>query len=218
MPATREVTLGAAGVNKRKPLAFHQVFCRASTMQAPPAPRPAALSATQPSRAEIGRLRDSDEVKAMIASHFAQQLLALTTNPRQAIAIDELPLARIKRIMKQDSCDPHPRQVSADTVPFMAYMVQLFIGAMTTLAWKLSTQHAKRNTLQVKDLKLVVFSSSQHDFLIDVLDLFDEEQRKKIAESSPSLGGQEFDNWGAKATQATFAQRFAHQMADELAL
>jgi hypothetical protein len=66
-------------------------------------------------------LRDSDEVKAMMAQLFAQQMLAVMNRTQGAIAIDQLPLARIKRIMKQDSCNPQPRQVSAHTVPFMAY-------------------------------------------------------------------------------------------------
>jgi hypothetical protein len=61
-------------------------------------------------------LRDSDEVKAMMAQLFAQQMLAVMNRTQGAIAIDQLPLARIKRIMKQDSCNPQPRQVSAHTV------------------------------------------------------------------------------------------------------
>ena len=64
--------------------------------------------------------------------------------------------------------------ISADAVPFMAFATKLFIGALTTLAWKLSTQRSKRNTLQVKDLKEAVASSSKFDFLIDTIDSFDE--------------------------------------------
>jgi len=86
-----------------------------------------------------------------------------------------LPLARIKRIMKQDSSDPQPRQVSADTIPFMAFSSQLFIACLTNMAWRLSTTQSKRNTLQVKDLKNAILASSHWDFLIDVVDKFDDE-------------------------------------------
>ena len=79
------------------------------------------------------------EVDALVASYFAQQLHKVITDATTAIATDELPLARIKRIMKQDSCDPHPRMISADAVPFMAFAAQLFIGHVTMLAWKVST-------------------------------------------------------------------------------
>ena len=67
-------------------------------------------------------MRDSHEVKAMIAGHFAQQLLAVSTDAGSMIAIDELPLARIKRSMpppdKTKALVPHatspdaPRSVS----------------------------------------------------------------------------------------------------------
>lgn len=120
--------------------------------------------------------RDSAQVEALIASYFAHKLHSVVTDPRKTIATDELPLARIKRIMKQDSCDPHPRMICADAVPFMAFAAQLFIGHVTMIAWINSTLRAKRNTLQLKDLKEAVVSSSKLDFLIDVVDHFEEDE------------------------------------------
>lgn len=120
--------------------------------------------------------RDDEQVNALIASFFAQKLHGVVTDPKRVIATEELPLARIKRIMKQDSCDPHPRMVCADTIPFMAFAAQLFIAHVTSLAWKLSTQRAKRNTLQLKDLKEAVASSMKFDFLIDVVDAFENDR------------------------------------------
>jgi histone H3/H4 len=139
-------------------------------------------------------LRDSDEVKAMMAQFFTQQMLSVMNRNPGAIAIDQLPLARIKRIMKQDSCDPQPRQVSAETIPFMAYAAQLFTTCLTEMAWRLSTTRAKRNTLQVKDLKAAILASSRWDFLIDTVDMFDDEQlrssemsrQQRIAETKPA--------------------------------
>ena len=110
------------------------------------------------------------DVDALIASYFARSLHTVTSEAPGAFETEELPLARIKRIMKQDSCDPFPRMISADAVPFMAFAVKLFIGVLTTLAWKTSTQRSKRNTLQLKDLKGAAASSSKFDFLIDTID------------------------------------------------
>ena len=58
-------------------------------------------------------------------------------------------------------------------MPFLAYAAQVFIGLMARVAWQLSTQRAKRNTLQLKDLKAAVYASSQFDFLFDVIDAFE---------------------------------------------
>lgn len=76
--------------------------------------------------------------------------------------------------MKQDACDPQPRMISEEAVPFLAYATQLFIGSLTYLAWNLSTVRGKRNTLQVKDLQAAILSSPHFDFLIDVVDTYEE--------------------------------------------
>ena len=131
-----------------------------------------------------GAIRDSAEVNAIVAHFFAQKLLAVTTNPSKAIAIDQIPLARVKRIMKQDSCDPHPRMISAEAVPLMAYAVQLFIGCLTKLAWSISTQPSRRNTLQLKDLKAAVHASSKFDFLLDVIDTFERDHPQQEVKRS----------------------------------
>jgi len=119
-------------------------------------------------------VRNTEEVNKLLERYFAYRRALAVQNPK-AIKVDELPLARIKRIMKQDSCDPHPRMISAGAVPFMAFAAQNFIGCITDLAWEISTKKCKRNTLQVKDLKAAVYASSHFDFLIDVIDAFDEQ-------------------------------------------
>ena len=132
--------------------------------------------------------RDSPSLEAMLAAYNTHQLIAVTNNVEGAIALEMLPLARIKRIMKQDSCDPHPRMISAEAIPNMAYAAQLFIGSLTSLAWQLSTGPNKRNTLQAKDLRAVVRASSRFDFLIDVLDMVD---------MSPECSGRELSVQGS---------------------
>ena len=123
-------------------------------------------------------LCDSPEVDGLIESYFVKQVHDLASK-RRTIPIDELPLARVKRIMKQDSCDPHPRMISADATPFMALAAQLFIGSLTNIAWTLFTQKAKKNTLQLKDLKDAVAASSKFDFLADIVDIYDDQKRQE---------------------------------------
>ena len=103
-----------------------------------------------------------------MTNFFAEKLLTLTRN--KVLLCDELPLARIKRIMKQDSCDSRPRMVSADAIPLMTYATQLFIELIAKLAWQHSTKPHMRNTLQAKDLVAAVNNSIMFDFLLDVID------------------------------------------------
>lgn len=91
-------------------------------------------------------------------------------------AIEEVPLARIKRIMKQDSCEPPPRMVSVAAILTMAHVSLEFTRLLTSIAWTFYAKEDKRNTLQAKDLHDAVYSSQCFDFLVDVLDMFDEAQ------------------------------------------
>jgi len=151
--------------------------------------------------------RDSPDVEGLISRHFEKQLHDIETNKRQ-VASDELPLARLKRIMKQDACEPHPRMISAEAVPFMALAAQLFIGKITAIAWKLSTQKAKRNTLQLKDLKDAVASTSRLDFLIDVVDTY---QTQLSAEN-------EADNEHIILDDLSMAAGYEHITLDDLSM
>ena len=132
-----------------------------------------------------GASRKSPQTEALLAAYNTRQLLNLTNNVPGTIKIDSLPLARVKRIMKQDACYPQPRMISADAVPLMAYCAQLAIGSHSALAWQTSTVPSGRNTLQVADLKAVIKSNDRYDFLVDVLDIFDHNQAV-AAESSES--------------------------------
>ena len=91
----------------------------------------------------------------------------MTLTRNKVLLCDELPLARIKRIMKQDSCDSRPRMVSADAIPLMTYATQLFIELIAKLAWLHGTKPQMRNTLQAKDLVAAVNNSIMFDFLLD---------------------------------------------------
>ncbi len=140
-----------------------------------------ARSAMPRIRAPAKGLR-TDEAHAICQRYIHKQLssfmrMSPTMNP---IALRDLPLTRIKRIMKQDACDPQPCMVSATSVVAMAYTTQLFIGAITTLAWTLATRD-KRNTLQLKDLRASLPSLRAFDFLVDLIDEFEYTHGSKSA-------------------------------------
>lgn len=128
---------------------------------------------------------------AAIASQYCERMrrrfreLSPRMNP---ILLEDLPITRIKRIMKQDSCDPQPTMVSVGAVTAMAYVVQLFIGTATSLAWHLA-QNAKRNTLQLRDLQGAFASMNNFDFLVDILDEFEHTQAHKAR--GGGVGGEE---------------------------
>jgi len=130
--------------------------------------------------------RDSRKIQALMASFFAHQLVAVSDTSKP-FTVDALPHARIKRIMKQDAVDPHPRMISADTIPLMAYTAQLFIGLLTDLAWRLSTKPNGRNTLQVKDIKAAARCSKCFDFLIDTIDTFDDDEMRNVSKGVPPM-------------------------------
>eukprot|EP00966_Prymnesium_polylepis_P117442 2714393-Prymnesium_polylepis.1 len=91
---------------------------------------------------------------------------SIEVSPSDAIT-HRLPLARIKRIMKQDSCT-NPRMIGGDAVPAMALACQLLVGALTTRAWAFAAAQ-NRSTLQLKDLLSAINTSDRFDFLVDVV-------------------------------------------------
>ena len=63
----------------------------------------------------------------------------------------------------------------------MSRAVQHFVGSLTKIAWEMSAKHG---TLEAADLKAVIGSSRQHDFLADVVDACDEEEKMDEAEAA----------------------------------
>lgn len=78
----------------------------------------------------------------------------------------DLPIARIKRIMRQDACD-NPRLMGRDGASATAFGCELFIRALTTRSWAFA-ELSNRHTLQRRDLLAAMMSDNQYDFLIDV--------------------------------------------------
>ncbi|AED95950.1 Nuclear transcription factor Y subunit C-6 [Arabidopsis thaliana] len=77
----------------------------------------------------------------------------------------QLPLARIKKIMK---ADPDVHMVSAEAPIIFAKACEMFIVDLTMRSW-LKAEENKRHTLQKSDISNAVASSFTYDFLLDVV-------------------------------------------------
>lgn len=76
-----------------------------------------------------------------------------------------LPLARIKKIMKLDE---DVKMISAEAPLLFAKASEIFIHELTLRAW-VYTEDNKRRTLQRSDIAMAISKYDQFDFLIDIV-------------------------------------------------
>lgn len=102
--------------------------------------------------------------------------------------MQELPLARIKKIMKLDE---DVKMISAEAPVLFAKAAQIFITELTLRAW-IHTEDNKRRTLQRNDIAMAITKFDQFDFLIDIVPRDDlkppkrqEEMRQSVAPAEP---------------------------------
>jgi len=79
--------------------------------------------------------------------------------------IQELPLARIKKIMKQDG---DVKMISAEAPILFSKAAEIFISELSLRAW-IHTEDNKRRTLQRNDIAMAITKYDQFDFLIDIV-------------------------------------------------
>jgi nuclear transcription factor Y gamma len=89
----------------------------------------------------------------------------MTSSEQDFKTHNDLPLARIKRIMKSDE---DVRMISAEAPVLFAKACELFILELTLRSWSFS-QHHKRRTLQKEDIKEAIQRTDIFDFLVDVI-------------------------------------------------
>ncbi|CAM9149032.1 unnamed protein product [Choristocarpus tenellus] len=78
---------------------------------------------------------------------------------------NDLPLARIKRIMKSDE---DVRMISAEAPVLFAKACEMFILELTLRSWCYSEKN-KRRTLQKEDIQTAIRNTEIFDFLVDVI-------------------------------------------------
>lgn len=91
----------------------------------------------------------------------------------------QLPLARIKKIMKLDE---DVKMISAEAPLLFAKAAEIFIHELTLMAW-VFTEENKRRTLQRSDIAMALSKYDQFDFLIDIVPR--EEVRAAAAATTP---------------------------------
>ncbi|RMJ27646.1 CCAAT-binding factor complex subunit [Aspergillus sp. HF37] len=79
--------------------------------------------------------------------------------------IHQLPLARIKKVMK---ADPDVKMISAEAPILFAKGCDVFITELTMRAW-IHAEDNKRRTLQRSDIAAALAKSDMFDFLIDIV-------------------------------------------------
>ncbi|KAI3463614.1 hypothetical protein Pfo_020277 [Paulownia fortunei] len=114
-----------------------------------------------------------------------QQLQMFWTYQRQEIEQvndfknHQLPLARIKKIMKADE---DVRMISAEAPILFAKACELFILELTIRSW-LHAEENKRRTLQKNDIAAAITRTDIFDFLVDIV------PRDEIKDEAAALGG-----------------------------
>lgn len=91
----------------------------------------------------------------------------------------ELPLARIKKIMKLDE---DVKMISAEAPVLFAKAAEIFISELSLRAW-IHTEDNKRRTLQRNDIAMAITKFDQFDFLIDIVPREDIKPAKRQEEA-----------------------------------
>ncbi|OQV22918.1 putative Nuclear transcription factor Y subunit gamma [Hypsibius exemplaris] len=109
--------------------------------------------------------RQTDKIRSMRPEEFRHQ---------------ELPLARIKKIMKLDE---DVGMISSEAPVVLSKACEMFIEELTLRAW-LHVEENKRRTLQRNDVATAVSKCDQFDFLIDIVPR-DEVKPKPTTKNTP---------------------------------
>jgi len=127
---------------------------------------------------EVGQVMDpeSPEFHAQLSEHLTRfwteqlaEMQVLGTDKRETEQDfknhNDLPLARIKRIMKSDE---DVRMISAEAPVLFAKACEMFILEMTVRGWNYA-ENNKRKTLNREDILEAIQRTNIFDFLVDVI-------------------------------------------------
>ncbi|KAL0637015.1 CCAAT- binding transcription factor component [Maublancomyces gigas] len=100
-----------------------------------------------------------------ILTTYWQQTINQLENEEHDYKLHQLPLARIKKVMK---ADPEVKMISAEAPILFAKGCDIFITELTMRAW-IHAEENKRRTLQRSDIASALAKSDMFDFLIDIV-------------------------------------------------
>lgn len=117
-----------------------------------------------------------------ILTTYWQQTINQLENENHDYKIHQLPLARIKKVMK---ADPEVKMISAEAPILFAKGCDIFITELTMRAW-IHAEENKRRTLQRSDIASALAKSDMFDFLIDIVPREEAaSQAKRTAATAP---------------------------------
>lgn len=117
----------------------------------------------------IGKNRD-------MMMQYWQETINLIEHDEHDFKNHQLPLARIKKVMKTDE---DVRMISAEAPILFAKGCDVFITELTMRAW-IHAEENKRRTLQKSDIAAALTKSDMFDFLIDVVPREEEKPKKSF--------------------------------------
>lgn len=100
-----------------------------------------------------------------ILTTYWQQMINHLESDQHDYKLHQLPLARIKKVMK---ADPEVKMISAEAPILFAKGCDIFITELTMRAW-IHAEENKRRTLQRSDIASALAKSDMFDFLIDIV-------------------------------------------------
>ncbi|CAK7262644.1 Transcriptional activator hap5 [Sporothrix epigloea] len=119
-----------------------------------------------------------------ILTTYWQQTISHLENDTHDYKLHQLPLARIKKVMK---ADPEVKMISAEAPILFAKGCDIFITELTMRAW-IHAEENKRRTLQRSDIASALAKSDMFDFLIDIVPREEAITHTKRTSANPAGG------------------------------
>ncbi|XP_059510227.1 nuclear transcription factor Y subunit gamma isoform X5 [Stegostoma tigrinum] len=107
----------------------------------------------------------STEAQHLLQTFWPRAMEEIRNLTPNDFKVQDLPLARIKKIMKLDE---DVKMISAEAPVLFAKAAQIFITELSLRAW-IHTEDNKRRTLQRNDIAMAITKFDQFDFLIDIV-------------------------------------------------
>lgn len=138
------------------------------------------------------------QYKDILTTYWQQTILHLESDTHD-YKLHQLPLARIKKVMK---ADPEVKMISAEAPILFAKGCDIFITELTMRAW-IHAEENKRRTLQRSDIASALAKSDMFDFLIDIV------PREEASSHAKRNAGQSANTQAAPAQGQLPAQHVA---------
>lgn len=120
-----------------------------------------------------------------ILTTYWQQIINHLETDTHDYKLHQLPLARIKKVMK---ADPEVKMISAEAPILFAKGCDIFITELTMRAW-IHAEENKRRTLQRSDIASALAKSDMFDFLIDIVPREEASHAKRAAGQGATAAG-----------------------------